>query len=115
MVGSFYKDCGLKRGDDYMVRIEGGCTNVRIPKDWAYYKKVPKPKKKPSKRQVQIGISTINGTESELTDPFGDGSFTYIALSLGELEQGRYNITVIFNGTASEVSVLDDGGEELFL
>ena len=36
----------------------------------------------------------------------------FVAVSLDELQQGKYELTVIFNGTVDLLSVVDYTGEE---
>jgi hypothetical protein len=107
----FYKNCGLKRGDKFVVRIEGGCSNVKPPVDW-YLDPPTRRDLAYTKREVITGPVGINETDSTLRDPQGDGSFTFMALGLDELNQGRYELSVEFSGTADRISVIDNSGEE---
>ena len=103
--------CDLQAGDPYVVGIEGGCKDVPLPKDW-----VQDPLKKREvdhkKREETVQTTAIEGTSSEFASPLADGSFMFVAVSLDELQQGKYELTVIFNGTVDLLSVVDYTGEE---
>ena len=56
--------------------------------------------------------TAIEGTSSEFASPLADGSLTFVAVSLDELQRGKYELTVTFNGTVELLSVVDYTGEE---
>ena len=114
MISRLIASCGLQRGDKFAIRIEGGCKDVPAPVDWIL--------EPPTKRTIELTEretvtepSNIGDADSTLNDPLGDGSLTFVALGLDELKQGRYEMSVSFNGSVEELSIVDYTGEELYL
>jgi hypothetical protein len=110
-MSAFYRDCGLQRGDKFAIRVDGGCSNVDPPVDWYLDPPIERTLEY-SKREVVTEPIDISETASELRDPFGDASLTFVALDLHELKPGEYQISVNFDGIADRLSVADNSGEE---
>lgn len=97
--------CGMKKNNRVLVRLEGGCSR---------FAKRAEPDGAESggtgtlQRRETIQISTANAT---LRDPYGDGSLTYVAVDLGELEDGHYDLRLDVGGRVDNVTVLDSGGD----
>jgi hypothetical protein len=53
----------------------------------------------------------LSGNNATLRDPRGDGSLTYVAIDLGTLQDGHYDLKVNLNGAVSNITVLDSDGE----
>jgi len=112
MLGEFVRQCMNKKGDKMLVRIAGGCSQ---------FMQTPPPRMlKPREQQQQqqqrqpqhdshgaIQLSASNGT---LSDPLGDSSLLYIAVDIGEVSNGAYDLGVSFDGTVENVTVLDNDG-----
>jgi hypothetical protein len=47
-----------------------------------------------------------------LRNPNGDGSLTYVAVDLGELGGGQYNLQVSLIGQVDNLTVLDSDGDD---
>ena len=93
--------CGLKSGEQVRIRIKGGCKNLVR-------------RQEPSSAEESSAPTTMDLSEanSTLRDPYGDGSLTYIALPLGELADGRYDVNVKFAGNVEKIAVVNDAGDE---
>jgi hypothetical protein len=103
MLSAIVQNCDLQAGDKMMVHIEGGCgqfatavNNNNKRKDGAL-----------RKRQA-IQISNSNAT---LRNQNADGSLTYVAVDLGQLGGGQYNLQVSLGGLIDNLTVLDSNGD----
>jgi hypothetical protein len=91
--------CGVKPGDKLKVKIDGGCQGL-------------------TRRQSSSAGSGTNatfflsGSDSTLLDPFGDGSFTYVGLSLGGLPRGQYDINFSLGQQVESAVVVNNDGDE---
>jgi hypothetical protein len=89
----------MNAGDKMLVHVVGGCGQF-VPKRDLYHMHT-------YQRRTAIQISGSNAT---LSDPNGDGSVTYITSSLGELQDGHYDIQTDFDGQVDNVTILDNDG-----
>lgn len=96
MLGGVVTNCKMSPGDKLLIKIEGGCGQF-----------APPGKTLLNKRQT-ISISDSNTT---LRDPLADGSLTYVAVNLGDLGPGVYNLQVSLGGQVDNLTVLDSDGE----
>lgn len=89
--------CGLQKGQQLKVRIKGGCKNNNV-------------------RRQQSGSSNtqldLSGKNDTLRDPYGDGSVTYVAVGLGELSLGRYEVAFSTDTDIDSAVVLNSAGDE---
>ncbi|KAM3067037.1 hypothetical protein ACMFMG_011817 [Clarireedia jacksonii] len=92
LLGQLVRNCELQRGDKVLVQIEGGCPGF------------------PLKRSLRE-IVHVTSTNATLHNPAGDGSFTYIALDLGELDSGHYDLDVSLDGHVDNITILDVNGD----
>ncbi|PLB33859.1 uncharacterized protein BDW47DRAFT_134714 [Aspergillus candidus] len=92
----FVKTCGLKRGDKFLVRLKGGCNRFNFP----------------ARREDATHTIGIADEDATFRDPNDDGSLTYVAVGLGDLEVGHYEIDAEFNGTVREAVILNQYGDE---
>jgi hypothetical protein len=102
MLSRLVSQCGLAKDDQVKVRIEGGC------KGFNFSKKKREDHLQEFQRREEIVMSGSNAT---LRDPMGDGSLTYVALTMEELDDGHYDMTVSFDGAVHNVTVMDKYGE----
>jgi hypothetical protein len=114
---SMTKRCGLKRGERFLIKIEGGCNSISEP---STYTTDDSPDNDANiagtkKRDVATVPMAISGSDVTLWDPAGGRSFTFVAVDLDYLEMGDYDLEVTFNGTAERIAVIDDGGAEYAL
>jgi len=90
--------CGLKRGEQLKVRIKGGCKSYNVRRQAGQ-----------SRDATQIDLTGANST---LRDPYGDGSLTYVGLSLGELPFGKYDIAFATDSQIDSAVVVNSAGDE---
>jgi hypothetical protein len=100
--------CNLQDGDKFIIRIEGGCGDLGLKERQA------------SETTSAAGstASTIHlaGSNDTLRNPssFADSNTpNYIALQLGELTQGRYDVKVDLSEEITELYVVDGEGVEI--
>jgi hypothetical protein len=91
----------MSAGDKLLIKIEGGCSQFAPTANTVQTKGVL------HKRQT-ISVSDSNTT---LRNPFADGSLTYVAVNLGDLGPGTYNLQVSLGGQVDNLTVLDSDGE----
>jgi hypothetical protein len=103
MLGNIVTNCDLQPGDKLLIHIEGGCSQFAPPinSNKAESERVLR------KRQ-DISISNSNTT---LRNPNADRSLTYVAVDLGDLGPGTYNLQVSLGGQVDNLTVLDSDGE----
>ncbi|KAL2867735.1 uncharacterized protein BJX67DRAFT_352169 [Aspergillus lucknowensis] len=102
------KYCKPNEGDKMLIRVEGGCGGARAKReDEPEY--FPFPALMP--RQEDSTSLTISSSNATLRDPMGDGSLTYVAVDLGELDDGHYDLEVNLDGPVTNVTVLEADGE----
>ena len=102
MLSRVLANCGItSQGQKMMVRIVGGCSQ--------YAKRSENPTPLLAARTTPIQLENTNST---LMDPYGDGSWTYVGLALGERAAGHYDLRVDFSGTIDNLTVLNAFGEE---
>jgi hypothetical protein len=101
IISGIVRNCDIKAGDKMLVHIEGGCSQF-------VYKRSQLPDRMLQRRQT-IQVSSSNAT---LRNPNGDGSLTYVAVDLGELANGHYDVQITLDGQVTNVTVLDSDGEE---
>ena len=102
LLGSVVTNCDMQAGDKLLIKIEGGCSQFAPP-----LSKIKRTDAGLRKRQ-DISISNSNTT---LRNPHGDGSLTYVAVDLGDLGPGTYNLQVSLSGQVDNLTVLDSDGE----
>lgn len=109
--------CGIKRGDKFLIRIEGGCNSISEPRTYAADESLVDGAKiaDTKKRDVATVPVAISGSDATLWDPAGDRSFTFVAVDLDYLQMGDYDLEVSFKGTAERIAVIDNGGAEYAL
>jgi hypothetical protein len=106
-------NCNLKKGQKVLFRVEGGCPSLSSKRDdHNPNKHLMKSAKEsrilhPREDSSTIHISSSNAT---LRNPNGDKSLTYVAVDLGALDDGHYNLEVNLNGNVDNVTVLDSDG-----
>ncbi|KAF1977883.1 hypothetical protein BU23DRAFT_452038, partial [Bimuria novae-zelandiae CBS 107.79] len=110
-LNSLRSRCNLQRGDKFVIRIDGGCKDVPAPVDW-YLDPPEKRQLDFSTRAIATEKVDINGTDPSWKDLQGNGTDTFLALGLDQLLQGRYEVSVMFDGTVTRLSVADNSGEE---
>ncbi|PLN79982.1 hypothetical protein BDW42DRAFT_201424 [Aspergillus taichungensis] len=92
----FVTTCGLKRGDKFLLRLKGGCSRFNFP----------------ARRDDATQTVGIADEDVTFRDPNDDGSLTYVAVGLGDLKVGHYEIDAKFNGSVREAVVLNQYGDE---
>ncbi|KAI9369635.1 hypothetical protein BJX61DRAFT_518755 [Aspergillus egyptiacus] len=99
--------CKPSKGDKLLIRVEGGCPDYFIKRDdeVAELPPVLMP------RQEETNTLTISSANATLRDPLGDGSLTYVAVDLGELPDGHYDLDVALDGPVTNVTVLEADGD----
>jgi len=98
----------MQPNEEFLVRVEGGCQDVDD---------IEAPSNKPpgskvehlTRRDDNLQISNANST---LLDPYGDGRLRFVAASLGELQTGTYNLTVLVDDVVEALIVIDEAGIE---
>ena len=101
LLGRVVTKCAMSAGDKLLIKIEGGCSQFAPTANTVQTKGIL------HKRQT-ISISDSNTT---LRNPFADGSLTYVAVNLGDLGPGTYNLQVSLGGQVDNLTVLDSDGE----
>ena len=96
-----------------LVRIEGGCSGARATPPTPRSEDVvlnPKSESTIFKRDSSWQLFSSNAT---IRDPYGDGSLRYIAIHLGELDDGHYDIRLNIAGQIQNISVVNVDGDVL--
>ncbi|KAL2803133.1 hypothetical protein BJX63DRAFT_437240 [Aspergillus granulosus] len=91
ILGAITRNCKPNKGDKLLIRVEGGCPDYFIKRD--------------------DEAADILHTNATLRDPMGDGLLTYVAVDLGELQDGHYNLDVALDGRVTNLTVLEGDGE----
>jgi hypothetical protein len=99
--------CNLRRGDKVLYRVEGGCPSTIVKREEDHVEESPALYPRADSTTI-----TLSGANATLRDPNGDGSLTYVAIDLGTLQDGNYNIGVNLDGTVDNVTVLDSDGNK---
>jgi hypothetical protein len=102
ILGRFVQVCDLKKGEKFLVRLEGGCSQFSFP---------PKERRDGNAFWPRTTTILVSQTNNTLRNPNGDGSLTYVAVDLGQLQNGHYDIVATFNGTIAQASVLNQYGD----
>lgn len=89
-----------------LYRVAGGCPSIQVKREEDdNVKQSP-----PLRPRADSSTITLSGTNATLRNPNGDGSLTYIAVDLGALQDGHYNLGVSLGGSVDNVTVLDSDG-----
>lgn len=127
LLSNLVRKCDLKKGEKVLVRLKGGCRQFsftpRRDLDNADFildtKEIPDSEEEGSHalsgpvqaRDVPEG-PTFDGSTSELLDPYEDGSLTYVAIPLGELADGHYELEAKIPGkTVTRAEVVNLYGD----
>ncbi|KAK4147305.1 uncharacterized protein C8A04DRAFT_24548 [Dichotomopilus funicola] len=120
LLGNLVKKCDLKKGEKVLVRLKGGCkqfsfTPRRDLHDEDFILDSDEGTHELSgpvqARDVTEGPN-FGDSSSELLDPYQDGSLTYVAVPLGELADGHYDMEAKFLGkTVVRAEVLNLYGD----
>ncbi|KIN03422.1 hypothetical protein OIDMADRAFT_51385 [Oidiodendron maius Zn] len=98
--------CKLQKGQKVLYRVAGGCPSIQVKREEDdNVKQSP-----PLRPRADSSTITLSGTNATLRNPNGDGSLTYIAVDLGALQDGHYNLGVSLGGSVDNVTVLDSDG-----
>jgi hypothetical protein len=116
------RNCDLRKGQKVLYRVAGGCpsSQVKREEDDNVKQSPVTPVKRKEDDHVEESLAlhqradsstiTLSGTNTTLRNPNGDGSLTYIAVDLGALQDGHYNLGVSLGGSVDNVTVLDSDG-----
>ncbi|KAH7471359.1 hypothetical protein FOMA001_g13749 [Fusarium oxysporum f. sp. matthiolae] len=116
ILSALVRECKLKPGDKVLYRVEGGCPGNIVKRDET--QEAP-----PADLTDTAAVAArallpragtaiqLSGNNATLRDPRGDGSLTYVAIDLGTLQDGHYDLKVNLNGAVSNITVLDSDGE----
>lgn len=109
MLGGITRNCKPSKSDKLLIRVEGGCPDHFIKRDDDEAVDAHISHLMP--RQEGTNKLTISSANATLRDPMGDGSLTYVAVDLGELQDGHYDLNVALDGPVTNVTVLEADGE----
>ncbi|KAH8805790.1 hypothetical protein F5884DRAFT_458996 [Xylogone sp. PMI_703] len=106
LLSNLIRICGLKKGQKVLYRVAGGCPSSQVKRE-----EDNNVKQSPALHlRADSSTITLSGTNTTLRNPNGDGSLSYIAVDLGALQDGHYNLGVSLGGTVDNVTVLDSDG-----
>jgi ATP phosphoribosyltransferase regulatory subunit HisZ len=105
MLSRLLSVCGSKAGDKVKVRIKGGCSHITGREKSFDLGKI-------ETRSTDSSTISFDASNDTLRDPYGDGSLQYIALPLGNLQNGHYDLKVTFDGAIDSLAVITASGTE---
>lgn len=118
-LGRFLSKCKVNRNNPYLLRIQGGCGHVlkRNSLDLAghlyLHSNLTDDFSAPSLRRDIVNTTiNVSGKSSALIESMTlEDPSSYVAIELGELSVGVYNLTVSFDATPEDVVIVDNSGE----
>jgi hypothetical protein len=114
ILSDLVKACNLKRGDKVLFRVEGGCPNVPVIKrdTGATIGMADQPAARVLQARQETTTISLSDNNATLRNPNGDDSLTYVAIDLGVLQDGHYDLEINLDGSVTNVTVLDADGDD---
>jgi hypothetical protein len=101
----FVRVCGLKAGEKFLNRLEGGCDQFNFP-----VRRNVEPAVNMLDRRASSG--SISGSNRTLMNPNGDGSLKYVATDMGALKAGHYDLNLdMLGATVARAEVVNRYGD----